>query len=101
QKWEAATAPAEQAGVRVVHIRSGLVLSPRGGMLKPLLTPFKLGLGGRLGTGRQYWSWVTLEDEVGPIIHALTHDEVAGPLSASAKIGCADRQSRLGSAALR
>ena len=84
QKWEAATAPAEQAGVRVVHIRSGLVLSPRGGMLKPLLTPFKLGLGGRLGTGRQYWSWVTLEDEVGAIIHALTHDEVAGPLNATA-----------------
>src|SRR5436190_13602875 len=83
-KWEAATAPAADAGVRVVKVRSGLVLSPSGGMLKPLLMPFKLGLGGRLGTGRQYWSWITLEDEVGAIIHALTNESVRGPMNATA-----------------
>ncbi|MDH3730229.1 MAG: TIGR01777 family oxidoreductase, partial [Acidimicrobiia bacterium] len=56
-RWEAATAPAEEAGVRVAHIRSGLVMSGAGGLLKRLLLPFKWGLGGRIGSGRQYWSW--------------------------------------------
>src|SRR5205085_3612117 len=84
RQWEAATAPAEAAGVRVVHARSGLVLSGDGGMLKPLLLPFKLGLGGRLGTGRQWWSWIALADEVGAIIHALTNQSVRGPMNAAA-----------------
>ncbi|MDQ1397378.1 MAG: uncharacterized protein QOG64_2637, partial [Acidimicrobiaceae bacterium] len=82
--WEAATAPAEAAGVRVVHLRTGLVLSPEGGVLKPLLTPFKLGLGGRLGTGRQYWSWITIDDAVAGIIHAIEHDSVGGALNLTA-----------------
>lgn len=84
RKWEAATAPAEAAGIRVVHLRTGLVLSPKGGMLKPLLTPFKLGLGGRLGTGRQYWSWIAIDDAVGGIRHALENDSVVGPLNLTA-----------------
>jgi len=84
QAWEAATKPAEDAGVRVVRLRTGLVLAADGGMLKPLLTPFKLGLGGRIGTGKQWWSWVSIDDEVGAIVHALTNDSVQGALNATA-----------------
>ena len=80
-QWEAATGPAEEAGVRVVHLRTGIVLA-KGGALKQMLTPFKLGLGGRLGTGRQWFSWVHIDDEVGAIVHALTHVEVNGGLNA-------------------
>ena len=72
KEWEAATAPAEAAGVRVVHLRTGIVLSGRGGALKQMLTPFKLGLGGRLGSGRQWFSWIAIDDEVGAILHAST-----------------------------
>ena len=82
--WEAATAPADEAGIRVVHLRTGLVLGPGGGALKSMLRIFKLGLGGRLGSGRQYWSWITLDDEVGAIVHALEHAAVTGPLNAVA-----------------
>jgi uncharacterized protein (TIGR01777 family) len=78
--WEAATAAAAEAGVRVVTIRSGVVLSPRGGALKRQLPLFKLGLGGKLGTGRQWQSWITLEDEVGAILHLLTGG-VTGPVN--------------------
>jgi hypothetical protein len=78
--WEAATAPAEEAGIRVVKIRSGLVVSGSGGALKKQLPLFKLGLGGRFGSGRQWQSWITLDDEVGAIIHLLTH-EVAGAVN--------------------
>jgi uncharacterized protein len=78
--WEAATAPAAEAGVRVVTTRSGIVLSPRGGALKRQLPLFKLGLGGTLGTGRQWQSWITLDDEVGAILHLLT-GQVAGPVN--------------------
>jgi len=80
-RWEEATAPAADAGVRVVNVRTGIVLSPAGGALKPLLLPFKLGLGGRIGTGRQWFSWVALDDEMGAIVHALTDPSVAGPLN--------------------
>jgi uncharacterized protein (TIGR01777 family) len=73
QQWEAATAPAEKAGVRVVHLRTGLVLSAHGGALAKLLPLFKLGLGGRMGSGRAYWSWVALQDEVGAIDFLLSH----------------------------
>lgn len=72
--WEAATTPAEQAGVRVVHLRTGIVMSKKGGVLKKLLPLFKLGLGGRLGSGRQWQSWISIDDEVGAIIHLLTAD---------------------------
>jgi uncharacterized protein (TIGR01777 family) len=81
--WEAATAPAAEAGVRVVTIRSGIVLSPHGGALKRQLPLFKLGLGGRLGTGKQWQSWITLDDEVGAILHLLA-GTIAGPVNVTA-----------------
>ncbi len=79
REWEAATAPAEQAGVRVAHFRSGIVQSPAGGSLKKQLPLFKAGLGGRLGSGRQYVSWISLDDEVGAIRHLLLDDGPSGP----------------------
>jgi uncharacterized protein (TIGR01777 family) len=81
QQWEAAAA---SAGVRVVHLRNGLVLSGRGGSLRRQLPLFRLGLGGRLGTGRQYWSWIALADELQAIEFCLTHDELAGPVNMTA-----------------
>lgn len=80
QAWEAATAAAEQAGIRTVHLRTGLVLSKAGGMLAQQLRVFRLGLGGPLGSGRQWWSWVSLADELGAIEHLLTTD-VSGPVN--------------------
>ncbi|HEU4682819.1 MAG TPA: TIGR01777 family oxidoreductase, partial [Gemmatimonadales bacterium] len=74
QEWEAAADPARAAGVRVVHPRFGLVLSPAGGALKKMLLPFRLGLGGRLGGGDQWMSWVSIDDTVGAILHALMTD---------------------------
>ncbi len=65
--WEAATAPAEAAGIRVVHLRTGIVLAAYGGALHRMLLPFKLGLGGRIGSGEQYLSWIALDDHVGAI----------------------------------
>jgi uncharacterized protein (TIGR01777 family) len=79
-KWEAATAPAEAAGVRVVHLRTGLVLD-HGAMLVQVMGPlFRLGLGGRLGDGQQYWPWISLTDEIGAIRHLLSAD-VTGPVN--------------------
>lgn len=72
--WEAATAPAEDAGVRVTHIRTGIVLSRHGGALKKMLPLFKLGVGGRFGNGRQWMSWISIHDQVSAIEHLLTHD---------------------------
>lgn len=80
-EWEEATAPAADAGIRVVVVRSGVVLTAKGGALKKQLLPFKLGLGGRLGTGRQWLSWVSLDDEVAAIIHLLATDNVEGPVN--------------------
>ncbi|WP_067683150.1 TIGR01777 family oxidoreductase [Nocardia miyunensis] len=79
--WEAATKPADDAGVRVVHIRSALVLSRHGGLLKLLEPLYSLGLGGRLGNGRQYVPWISLADEIGAISFALTHDTLRGPVN--------------------
>ncbi|HEX5586385.1 MAG TPA: TIGR01777 family oxidoreductase [Acidimicrobiia bacterium] len=84
QAWEAATAPAAEAGIRVVTVRTGIVLSPDGGVLKRLLLPFKLGLGGRVASGKQYMSWITIDDEVGAIVHLLTADDVHGPVNLTA-----------------
>jgi uncharacterized protein (TIGR01777 family) len=79
-QWEAATAPAEQAGVRVAHLRTGLVIG-RGAMLMRVLgLVFRLGLGGRMGSGRQYWPWISLRDEVDAIRFLLTAD-VSGPVN--------------------
>lgn len=82
--WEDATAPAKRAGIRVVTLRTGMVLTPAGGALGTMLLPFKMGLGGRLGSGRQYVSWIDLDDETGLIYHALTNESVKGPLNATA-----------------
>jgi len=81
--WEAAAEPARQAGIRVVHCRFGVVLSAAGGALKKMLPPFRMGLGGRLGSGRQYMSWIALDDAIGAIYHALMTDSLAGPVNAA------------------
>jgi uncharacterized protein (TIGR01777 family) len=80
RRWEAATAAAEQAGVRVAHLRSGLVCG-KGGLLGRLLPLARLGLGAPLGSGRQWWSWISLADEVGAIRHVLGTDGIAGPVN--------------------
>ena len=82
--WEAATAPAKEAGIRVAHIRTGIVLSGRGGVLPKMLLPFKFGAGGKLGSGRQWVSWIALEDEVGAIVHLLGNDSLSGPFNLTA-----------------
>ncbi|MCH9642173.1 MAG: TIGR01777 family oxidoreductase [Actinomycetia bacterium] len=79
--WEAATARAVQAGVRVVLTRTGLVMSPSGGVLSKLKPLFSLGLGARLGNGRQYLPWISLEDQVRALLFAITHDDLAGPVN--------------------
>jgi uncharacterized protein len=80
EQWEAAADPARAAGIRVAHTRSGIVLSPRGGALKKQLPLFKLGLGGRFGSGRQWQSWIAIDDEVGAMMHLLAAD-AAGPVN--------------------
>jgi uncharacterized protein (TIGR01777 family) len=82
--WEAAARPAADAGIRVVHTRTGIVLAPGGGVLKRLLTPFRLGVGGRVGSGRQWMSWIAMDDVVGAILHALDHDTLRGPVNLTA-----------------
>jgi uncharacterized protein (TIGR01777 family) len=73
-QWEAATAPAEAAGVRVAHLRTGLVLDRSAMLITVLGTVFRFGLGGRMGSGHQYWPWISLDDEIGAIRHLLTAD---------------------------
>lgn len=79
--WEAAARQAEQAGIRVVTMRSGLVLSRRGGVLGQLLLPFRFGLGARVGPGTQVMSWITLADYAAVVSFLLTHPELAGPVN--------------------
>ena len=81
EQWEAATQPAKDAGIRVVHLRFGVILSPRGGALAKMLTPFRLGGGGVVGNGKQYWSWISLDDAVSAILHALMTDSLKGPVN--------------------
>lgn len=81
EAWEGATAPAREAGIRVVLARTGIVLNPSGGALAKMLTPFQLGAGGRLGSGRQWMSWISREDYVGAIHHAMQSPEVQGPMN--------------------
>jgi uncharacterized protein (TIGR01777 family) len=81
QQWEAATEPAAHAGIRVVCLRLGIVLSPRGGALARMLLPFRMGAGGRIGSGRQWMSWITLDDVVGVIQHALATESLRGPVN--------------------
>ncbi len=79
--WEQATKAAEEAGIRVVQLRFGPILAREGGMLDKMLTPFKLGLGGKVGSGQQYISWVAIDDVVEAIKLALTNDSLRGPLN--------------------
>jgi hypothetical protein len=82
--WEGATGPASQAGIRVVLLRFGIILSPRGGALAKMLPPFRLGVGGPLGSGRQWMSWLTIDDAVGCIQHGIACPELSGPVNAVA-----------------
>ncbi len=84
RNWEDATKPATQAGIRVVLLRSGVVLSARGGALARQLPLFRLGMGGRLGSGRQWLSWISLPDVVGAILRALDEPSLQGPVNATA-----------------
>lgn len=89
--WESATSAAEDAGIRVVHLRTGIVLSPRGGALKKLLPLFRLGLGGRMGSGRQWQSWISIDDEVGAIEFLLTAD-ISGAVNLTAPAPVTNRE---------
>jgi hypothetical protein len=82
--WEAASAPAAAAGIRVVHLRMGVVLTPAGGALARLLTPFLAAAGGPLGSGRQWWPWIAIDDLIGAVHHALIRDDLEGPVHAVA-----------------
>jgi uncharacterized protein len=81
REWEAAAAPAVKAGVRTVFLRTGIVLSGDGGALKQLLPPFRMGLGGKIGSGRQWMSWIDLNDEIGAIRHVLETESLSGPVN--------------------
>ena len=88
--WEEAAAPAAAAGIRTVTLRTGIVLSPSGGALGKQLPLFRWGVGGRMGSGRQYRSWITLEDEIGVILHCLGDDGLSGPVNATAPAPATD-----------
>jgi uncharacterized protein (TIGR01777 family) len=84
QAWEQAAHELDNAGVRVVVVRTGLVLTRQGGLLKEMLTPFKLGVGGPLAGGKMYFSWIHIEDEIGILLWALDNDQVSGTVNATA-----------------
>jgi len=81
REWEAAAEPAAKAGIRTVQMRFGLVLSPSGGALQKMLPPFRMGIGGNMGNGRQWWSWVDIDDLVGAIQHVIKTDTLRGPVN--------------------
>lgn len=81
QQWEEATMPAVQADIRTAHLRTGIVLSAQGGALKTMLLPFKFGVGGRVGDGRQWMSWIDIQDLIGAIHHILKNDLLQGPIN--------------------
>jgi hypothetical protein len=81
RRWEEEAMKAEEPGLRVVTVRTGVVLGKDGGALAKMLTPFKLGLGGRLGNGRQYMSWIHIDDLIGIMLHAARNPEVRGPIN--------------------
>jgi len=82
REWEAATQPAADQGIRVVNLRTGIVLTSRGGALGKMLPAFRLGLGGKLGQGQQCWSWIALDDLLGAIHHILQDNRLRGPVNA-------------------
>ena len=81
REWESASQIAAEAGIRTVNIRIGLVLSAKGGALRSMLTPFKLGLGGRIGSGQQWWSWIHVDDIVRGIHHVIRTESLSGPVN--------------------
>jgi uncharacterized protein (TIGR01777 family) len=83
EQWEAAAKPAADAGIRTVYLRTGIVLTPKGGALKKLLPLFKLGVGGKFGNGKQWQSWISIDDEIGAIEHLLTAN-VSGAVNLTA-----------------
>ena len=84
QEWEDATAPARESGIRVVSLRFGVVLSPNGGALAKMLIPFRAGFGGRIGSGRQYMSWIALDDAVTAVRHVIDNEALTGAVNAVA-----------------
>jgi hypothetical protein len=84
REWEAASKPASDAGIRTVQMRFGVVLSSTGGALQKMLPPFRMGLGGKIGSGRQWLSWIDVKDLVGAIHHVLKNDVLQGPVNATA-----------------
>ncbi len=90
--WEATARPAADGGIRTVLLRTGFVLSRHGGALGKQLPLFRAGLGGRMGSGRQYRSWITLEDEIGAVLHCLADDGLSGPVNATAPTPATDAE---------
>ena len=90
--WEEATAPARDRGIRVVLLRTGILLSPRGGALAKMLPPFRLGVGGVLGSGNQYMSWIALDDMLGIVLHVITDGSIRGPVNAVAPNAVTNRE---------
>ncbi|MGH9025776.1 MAG: TIGR01777 family oxidoreductase [Acidimicrobiia bacterium] len=86
QAWEASTAPAADAGIRVVALRTGVVLARKGGALGRMLLPFQLGLGGRMGSGGQWMSWISVDDALAGYLHALATPSLAGPVNLTAPV---------------
>jgi uncharacterized protein (TIGR01777 family) len=84
REWESATQPAADAGIRTINLRSGIVLSASGGALKQMLLPFKLGLGGKIGGGRQWWSWIHIDDCVAAVRHIVDNISLNGPVNMTA-----------------
>jgi uncharacterized protein (TIGR01777 family) len=81
RQWEAAAGPATGRGIRVVYLRFGVILAAEGGALEKMLTPFKMGVGGKIGSGAQFMSWITLDDTIGVIKHALGDETLTGPVN--------------------
>ena len=84
RQWEAATLPAAQAGIRTIFLRNGLVLAAKEGALGRIILPFKLGLGGQIGDGQQYWSWISITDWLYAVLHCLTTETLSGPVNTTA-----------------
>src|SRR5438046_3469939 len=84
REWEFETESASDAGIRIVNLRTGIVLSARGGALKQMLLPFRLGLGGKIGDGHQWWSWIHIDDVVSAVHHILQNDGLRGPVNMTA-----------------
>lgn len=92
REWEAATGAASQAGIRVVHIRIAMVLSPKGGALEAMVTPFRLGVGGRIGSGKQWMSWIDVRDLAAAFVYAIENKSVAGAVNGASPNGVTNAQ---------